>query len=116
MLLVGVGSGQLMAQQTLASETCGALSPFAALQQLIIAGLLPAECIGIPATALALNASIRTNVVDHFHHRQSKQYVPLSGLSRLVDLNGAHLATCERGRCVGSVYLDDGTALEIQLE
>ncbi len=66
MLLVGVGSGQLMAQQTLASEACGALSPFAALQQLIIAGLLPAECVGIPATTPALNASIRTNVADHF--------------------------------------------------
>ncbi|MDQ3175408.1 MAG: hypothetical protein M3Q91_17150 [Acidobacteriota bacterium] len=65
-LLVGVGSGQLMAQQTLAREACGALLPFAALQQLIIAGLLPAECVGIPATTPALNASIRTNVADHF--------------------------------------------------
>lgn len=55
-----------MAQQTLASEACGALSPFAVLQQLIIAGLLPAECVGIPATVPALNASIRINVVDHF--------------------------------------------------
>lgn len=63
---VSVGSEQLMAQQTLAIEACWVSPPLAALQQLIIEELLPAEWVGKPATALALNARIRTKVVDHF--------------------------------------------------